>query len=125
SSRSSCGSENGRLRGAPGRRETTARARSAMTPPPLAFAALGSSMLPFLLSTLLLAAPDEPPPARPVPELPRSPKVDGVLGDFRGGLPLTAKPLEGASALLTARVGSFRDTLYVALDVDDATITDP
>ena len=81
-------------------------------------------MLPFLLSTFLLAAPDEPPPARPVPELARSPKVDGVLGDFRGGLPLTAKPLEGASAQVTARVGTFRDTLYVALEVQDEAITD-
>ena len=81
-------------------------------------------MLPFLLSALLLAAPDEPPPARPVPLLPRSPKVDGVLGDFRGGVPLTPKPLEGASASITARVGAFRDTLYVALEVEDETITD-
>ena len=81
-------------------------------------------MLPLLLSTFLLAAPEEPPPARPVPELAWSPKVDGVLGDFRGGLPLTAKPLEGASAQLVARVGAFRDTLYVALDVEDEAITD-
>jgi hypothetical protein len=81
-------------------------------------------MLPFLLSAFLLATPDEPPPARPVPALGRSPKMDGVLGDFRGGVPLTAKPLEGASALLTARVGAFRDTLYVALDVRDEDITD-
>jgi hypothetical protein len=81
-------------------------------------------MLPFLLSAFLLAAPDEPPPARPVPQLARSPRVDGVLGDFRGGLPLTAKPLEGTSALLTARVGAFRDTLYIALDVHDEAITD-
>jgi hypothetical protein len=81
-------------------------------------------MLPFLLSTFLLAAADEPPPARPVPELARSPKVDGVLGDFRRGLPLTAKPLEGASAQLTGRLGAFRDTLYVALEVQDEAITD-
>ena len=81
-------------------------------------------MLPFLLSTLLLAASDEPPPARPVPELARSPKVDGVLGDFRGGVPVTAVPLEGASALVSARVGAFRGTLYVALDVQDESITD-
>jgi len=81
-------------------------------------------MLPFFLTILVLAAPDEPPPARPVPELARSPKVDGVLGDFRGGLPLTAKPLEGASASVTARVGAFRDTLYVALEVQDEAITD-
>ena len=94
-----------------------------MTPAPSP-PAWGSSMLPFLLSTFLLAAADEPPPARPVPELARSPKVDGVLGDFRGGLPLTAKPLEGASAQLTARLGAFRDTLYVALEVQDETITD-
>jgi len=81
-------------------------------------------MLPFFLSAFLLAAPDEPPAARPVPELARSPKVDGALGDFRGGLPLTAKPLEGASALLTARLGALRDTLYVALEVEDEAITD-
>ena len=81
-------------------------------------------MLPFFLSVFLLAAPDEPPPARPVPSLSRSPRVDGVLGDFRGGLPLTVKPLEGGSALLTARVGAFRDTLYVARDVQDEAITD-
>jgi hypothetical protein len=81
-------------------------------------------MLPFLLSALLLVAPDEPPPARPIPLLARSPKVDGVLGDFRDGLPLTAKPLEGASASVIARVGAFRDTLYVALDVQDEAITD-
>lgn len=81
-------------------------------------------MLPFLLSTLLLAAPDEPPPARSVPELARSPKVDGKLGDFRGGVPLTGKPLEGPSASVTARLGAFRDTLYVALEVQDEAITD-
>src|SRR5262245_37049807 len=80
-------------------------------------------MLPFLFSMLLLAA-DEPPAARPVPVLPRSPKVDGVLGDFRGGLPLTPRPLEGASASVAARVGAFRDTLYVALEVQDEAITD-
>ncbi len=81
-------------------------------------------MLPFLLSTFLLAAADEPPPARPVPELARSPKVDGRLGDFRGGVPLMARPLEGASAQVSGRVGAFRDTLYVALDVEDQEITD-
>jgi len=81
-------------------------------------------MLPFLLSTLLFAAPDEPPPARSVPELARSPKVDGKLGDFRGGMPLTGKPLEGPSASVTARLGAFRDTLYVALEVQDEAITD-
>src|SRR5678816_1259785 len=93
-----------------------------MTPPPSP-PRRGSSMLPFFLSVFLLAAPDEP-PARAVPELARSPKVDGALGDFRGGVPLTAKPLEGASALLIARVGAFRDTLYVALDVHDEAITE-
>ncbi|MGZ5958662.1 MAG: hypothetical protein ACXWLI_09645 [Myxococcaceae bacterium] len=81
-------------------------------------------MLPFLLTALLLATPDEPPAARPVPELPRSPKVDGVLGDFRGGVPLTARPLEGASATAIARVGSFRDTLYIAVEVQDQAVTD-
>ncbi len=81
-------------------------------------------MLPFLLTALLLATPDEPPAARPVPELPRSPKVDGVLGDFRGGVPLTARPLEGASATVIARVGAFRDTLYVAVEVQDEAVTD-
>jgi hypothetical protein len=81
-------------------------------------------MLPFVLTALLLATPDEPPAGRPVPELRRSPKVDGVLGDFRGGVPLTARPLEGASATVTARVGAFRDTLYVAVEVQDEAITD-
>lgn len=81
-------------------------------------------MLPCLLSALLLAAPDEPPPARPVPQLARSPKVDGALADFRGGVTLTATPLEGASARVIARVGAFRDTLYLALEVQDETITE-
>lgn len=81
-------------------------------------------MLPSLLSLFLLAAADEPPPPRVVPQLARSPKVDGVLNDFRGGITVTARPLEGASASLTARVGAFRDTLYVALDVSDESITD-
>src|SRR5215472_17261630 len=94
-----------------------------MTPPPFA-PGQGPSMLPFFLTALLLAAPDEPPPARPVPELARSPKVDGVLGDFRGGVPITAKPLEGASASVIGRVGAFSDTLYVAIEVEDEAITD-
>ena len=56
--------------------------RALSSPPP----GWGPSMLPFLLTALLLATPDEPPAARPVPDLPRSPKVDGALGDFRGGI---------------------------------------
>ncbi len=81
-------------------------------------------MLPFLLTALLLVVADEGAPVRPVPELARSPRVDGVLSDFRGGAVVSAKPLEGPSASITTRVGAFRDTLFLAIDVKDDAITD-
>jgi hypothetical protein len=80
-------------------------------------------MLPFFLSAFLLAAPDEPPPHVPSPS---SSGAEGGRGAGRlpRGTSAHGEPLEGASALLTARVGAFRDTLYVALEVDDEAITD-
>jgi hypothetical protein len=80
-------------------------------------------MLPVLLAATLLAAADEA-PVRRVPELARSPRVDGVLNDLRGGITPSAKPLEGPSATITTRVAAFRDTLFLALDIKDDDITD-
>jgi hypothetical protein len=68
-----------------------------------------------LLIALLGAAatsPDER-PAVEVPALAKAPRIDGQLGDLAGGLKLTATSFQ-------ARVGRVKDTLYLGVDVTDA-----
>lgn len=65
------------------------------------------------------AAPSKPPQVKNVPTLPRAPKLDGDLKDFPATLTLKPPPSLEASASFTARVGWYKDTLYVGVDATD------
>ena len=58
-------------------------------------------------------------PSREVPQLPRAPKPDGQLQDFPATLTLKPTAPPGASASFTARVGWYKDTLYVGVEAQD------
>jgi len=56
-------------------------------------------------------------PARAVPALPRPPKLDGELKDFRGGLSL--KKAQGDTASIVPMVAFSRDVLLLAVTLTD------
>lgn len=83
-------------------------------------------MSPLLLALALAAPPPAERPIKPLPTLSREPKLDGDLKDFAPAqafkMPESAA---GGSAALQLKAAFRKDTLYVAVEVqDDAAIAD-
>ncbi len=77
--------------------------------------------LPLCASLVLTAPPPAEKPIKPLPTLAKEPKLDGTPKDLPGALEFKLpESAEGSSAKLTKLKAAFRkDTLYVAVNVDD------
>lgn len=66
-------------------------------------------------------ASDDPPaaprPFKPVPSVPKDPRIDGQLGDLRKGFNFA--PTDGPKDAWTGRVAYRKDTLFLGVDVTD------
>ncbi|MCA2982089.1 MAG: hypothetical protein INH37_27770, partial [Myxococcaceae bacterium] len=79
--------------------------------------------MPMVFHLLMFTALAAPPAERPIasmPSLARAPVLDGVLKDLSPAQELKLPRADkDATAALTARAASFKDTLYVAVQVKD------
>jgi len=81
-------------------------------------------MVSSLVLALSLSAPPAEKPIKPIPVLAKAPVLDGVLKDLNPAFEIKVpKPARGMTAL-AAKAAFFKDTLYVAVQAKDESITD-
>ncbi len=81
-------------------------------------------MLPCLVLALSLSAPPAEKPIKPLPSLSKEPTLDGVLKDFGQAADLKLPKADKSGTALSAKAGFHKDTLFLAVQAKDDTVTD-